>query len=64
LATSGIGKDTTEHIMWHRSLEQAIEFACRLINDGCDVYGFDVGSLANSITRDEIVSEVLNWDTT
>jgi hypothetical protein len=37
--------------MWHRSLEQAIEFACRLINDGCDVYGFDVGSLANSITR-------------
>jgi hypothetical protein len=51
---------------WQRpvSEKQAIAFACRLINDGCDVYGFDVGSPANSITRDEIVSKVLNWDTT
>jgi hypothetical protein len=45
-------KDTTDRIVSHPSPERAIEAACRLIDDGCDVYG--IGPLADSIGREQI----------
>jgi hypothetical protein len=36
------------------SPERAIEAACRLINEGRDVYGIGTGPLTDSIARDEI----------
>ncbi len=36
------------------SPEAAIESACRLIDDGCDVFGIGTGGLADSIEREEI----------
>jgi hypothetical protein len=32
----------------------AIEAACRLIDDGCDVYGIGTGPLTDTIERDRI----------
>ena len=42
-------KGTVDLIARHPSPELAIEAACRLIDDGCDVYGIGTGSLTDSI---------------
>ncbi len=34
--------------------EQAIEKACHLLDDGCDVYGIGTGPLTNSIEKKQI----------
>ena len=47
-------KDATDCIVRHPSPEQAIEAACRLIDDGCDVYGIGTGALTDSIARADI----------
>lgn len=39
----------------HTSPEEAIDAACRLIDDGFDVYGIGTGPLADSIARPEIL---------
>jgi hypothetical protein len=44
-------KDATSHVVRHPSPERAIEAACRLIDDGCDVYGVGIGPLTDSIGR-------------
>jgi hypothetical protein len=44
-------KDAISHVARHQSPEQAIEAACRLIDDGCDVYGIGTGPLTDSINR-------------
>jgi len=46
--------DAVHHIVHHPSPEQAIEAACRLIDDGCCVYGIGTGPLTDSIGRAEI----------
>jgi hypothetical protein len=47
-------KDAMDHFDGHPSPEQAIEAACHLIDDGCDVYGIDTESLTDPIGRDMI----------
>ena len=54
-------KDTTNHIVRHPSPERAIEAACRLIDDGCDVYGIGTGPLADSIEREQIARIYAMW---
>ncbi len=43
------------------SPELAIESACRLIDDGADVYGIGTGPLAASIARDQIARVYALW---
>jgi hypothetical protein len=40
-------RDATDHIARYPSPETAIEAACRLIDDGCDVYRVGIGPLVN-----------------
>jgi hypothetical protein len=47
-------RDAVDQIAWLPSPEEAIETACRLIDDGYDVYGIGTGPLTDSIARDEI----------
>jgi hypothetical protein len=54
-------KDGTDHIERHPSPERAIEAACRLIDDGCDVYGVGTVSLTDSIERDQIDRIYAMW---
>jgi hypothetical protein len=46
-------KDAASHVARHPSPEKAIEAACRLIDDGCDVYGVGTGPLTDSIDREQ-----------
>jgi hypothetical protein len=54
-------KGPASHIARHRSPEQAIEAACRLIDDGCDVYGVGTGRLTDSIDREQIARIYAMW---
>jgi len=45
----------------HPSPERAIEAACGLIDDGCDVYGIGTGPLSDSIAREEIAGIYRFW---
>jgi hypothetical protein len=54
-------KDAIDHVARHPSPELAIEAACRLIDDGCDVYGIGTGPLTDSIARDEIARIYEFW---
>jgi hypothetical protein len=54
-------KDATSHVARHPSPEQAIEAACRLIDDGCDVYGVGTGPLTDSIDREQIARIYAMW---
>ena len=54
-------RDTVEHIVRHPSPEEAIEAACRLIDDGCDVFGIGTGPLTDSIERDHIARIYALW---
>jgi hypothetical protein len=54
-------KDSTDQITRHPTPEQAIEAACRLIDDGCDVYGIGTGPLTDSIRRDQIARIYAFW---
>ena len=42
--------------------EQAIDAACRLIDDGCDVYGIGTGPLSDSIGKAEIARIYAMWE--
>jgi hypothetical protein len=54
-------RDTIDHIAQHPSPEAAIEAACRLIDDGYDVYGIGMGSLADSVGPKEIARIYALW---
>jgi len=41
--------------------ETAIENACRLIDDGHDVFGIGEGALADSIEREQIARIYATW---
>ncbi len=45
----------------HSSPEQAIESACGLIDDGCDVYGIGTGRLTDSIGKEHIERIYALW---
>ena len=54
-------KDGASHLARHPSPEEAIEAACRLIDDGCDVYGVGTGPLTDSIDREQIARIYAMW---
>ena len=54
-------KDGADHLAMHPSPERSIEAACRLIDDGCDVYGIGTGPLTDSIAREEIARIYAFW---
>jgi hypothetical protein len=54
-------KGAASRVARHPSPERAIEAACRLIDDGCDVYGVGTGPLTDSIGREEIARIYAMW---
>ena len=54
-------RDAVDHIDWHPNPEDAIEAACVLIDDGCDVYGLGTGPLTDSIDEDQIARIYALW---
>jgi hypothetical protein len=54
-------QNTVDHVVRHPSPEAAIEAACRLIDDGFDVYGIGTGPLSDSITREQIDRIYAMW---
>jgi hypothetical protein len=54
-------RDTIDHVGGYPSPEAAIEAACRLLDDGCDVYGIGTGPLTDSIGRKEIARIYAMW---
>jgi hypothetical protein len=54
-------KGSVEHIVRFPAPEEAIEAACRLIDDGWDVYGIGTGPLTDSIARQEIARIYNFW---
>jgi hypothetical protein len=55
-------KDAIDHIARHPSPEKAIEAACRLMDDGCDVYGVGTGPLTDSIDKEQIARIYAMWE--
>ena len=53
--------DTVDHVVMHPNPEAAIAAACRLIDDGCDVFGIGTGPLTDSIDRREIARIYALW---
>ena len=47
-------RDGVEHLSAHPTAESAIEAACRLVNEGCAVYGIGTGLATTSIDEEEI----------
>jgi hypothetical protein len=43
-----------DHVEMHPTPEAAIESACLLMDQGCDVYGIGTGALTDSIERNQI----------
>ena len=54
-------EDAIPRIAMHASPEQAIEAACGLIDDGCDVYGIGTGPLTDSVGQVEIARIYAIW---
>jgi hypothetical protein len=53
--------DAGEHVVRLPTPEEAIEAACRLIDDGCDVFGIGTGPLTDSIESSEIAEIYAIW---
>jgi hypothetical protein len=51
----------TDRLVRYPTPEEAIEAACRRIDEGCEVYGLGTGSLTTSISRDEIGCMYAFW---
>jgi hypothetical protein len=54
-------KNEVEHIGWFATPEEAIETACGLIDDGCNVFGIGSGSLDDSISKEQIARIYALW---
>jgi hypothetical protein len=54
-------KDGADQIGRHPTPELAIQAACHLIDDGCDVYGIGTGPLTDSIEREQIARIYAMW---
>jgi len=54
-------RDTVEHVVTHATPEDAIDTACRLIEEGCDVFGIGTGPLTDSIEQDQIARIYALW---
>ena len=54
-------RGATGHVVRHLTPERAIEAACRLIDDGCDVYAVGTGPLTDSIEKEQIARIYAMW---
>jgi hypothetical protein len=54
-------KEESDQIGRYPTPELAIEAACRLIDDGCDVFDIGTGPLTDSIRRPEIARIYAMW---
>ena len=54
----------SDHLVQTGTPEQAVETACRLLDDGCDVYGIGTGPLTDSIGKEQITRIYEMWDRT
>ena len=54
-------KHEVGHVAWYATPEEAIEAACALIDESCDVYGIGLGSLDDSIAKDQIARIYALW---
>jgi hypothetical protein len=54
-------RDNVDHVEMHSTAEAAIEAACRLIDDGCDVFGLGAGPLSDAIDREQIARIYDMW---
>ena len=50
-----------DHLVRTATPEQAIETACHLLDDGCDVYGIGTGPLTDSIEKEQITRIYDMW---
>ncbi len=51
----------TDDLVRERTPEQAIEKACHLLDDGCDVYAIGTGPLTDSIGKEQIARIYDMW---
>jgi len=54
-------KSGTDHLIRANTPEEAIESACRLLDEGCDVLGIGTGPLTDSIAKDQIARIYEIW---
>ena len=54
-------KGEADHVEWFPTPEHAIEAACVLIDNGCDVHGIGFGSLDDSLAKDHIARVYALW---
>jgi hypothetical protein len=54
-------KSAADHLVQLATPEQAIEAACRLLDDGCDVYGIGTGPFTDLIEKDHIAGIYDLW---
>ena len=52
---------TVDRVERHPTPELAIQNACRLLDEGHDVYGIGTGPLSDTIARDEIAKIYALW---
>ena len=54
-------KSGADHLIRAKTPEEAIELACRLLDEGCDVWGIGTGPLTDSIAKDQIARIYQIW---
>ncbi len=54
-------RNGADSVVWLLTPEQAIETACRLMDDGGDVFGIGTGALTDSIGPGEIAKIYAMW---
>jgi hypothetical protein len=54
-------RDNVDQVDTHSTAEAAIEAACRLIDDACDVFGLGAGPLSDTIDREQIAGIYRLW---
>lgn len=54
-------KHEADHVRWYATPEDAIEAACCLIDESCDVYGIGLGSFDDSLAKDQIARIYALW---
>jgi hypothetical protein len=54
-------QNDTDHLVRFPTPEAAIEAACGLIDEHCDVFGIGTGLLDDSITREQIARIYALW---
>jgi hypothetical protein len=51
----------TDNVARHNSLDGAIESACKLLDDGCDVFSIGYQTIDNAVSKQDIESVYSIW---